>query len=287
MKWLVKFFNLLLYGNFWIAGCALALSLQTRLLLTGELGWGIYESFLFAGTVCLYALHRLVGLRRLRPFQQSGRLRVIARFRKHILAYTILSGLIGAYFFLQLERRVQWSLILPALLAFSYVLPVFGRQRRLRDLPDLKIFLIALVWGLVTVISPAVRMETARQPAVWWMLLERALFIFAICLPFDIRDLRIDAYHEVPTLPARLGIRGAKRLAALVLAGMMACVGANLWLHTYTPAQAIAFLFSGGTTLIFIGYSDRFQHDYYFSGLMDGAMILQFLLVAALTFYLS
>ncbi|RMF31470.1 MAG: hypothetical protein D6765_01710 [Bacteroidetes bacterium] len=280
MRWLTPFINLLLYSNFWIGACAAAMALQSHWLLGGRYEWTALSGFIFCATLFLYALHRLAGLKKLLPFTSEGRFQVIFRFRSHIVLYAVAAAGGALWFFLQLPRSLQWGLLVPAGLSLGYVLPVLGKKRRLRDVHYLKIFLIAAVWSWVTVLLPALELRAMHEAGTYVMALERALFIFAITLPFDIRDLQIDAFQRVKTLPGQLGIPAAKRLAAGALAAMTACVLANFFLGTYEWKDLLALSLSALLTLALILPSDRISHDYYFTGVLDGTMLLQFVLVA-------
>lgn len=278
VRWLIPLINLLFYGHFWIAGAALAMTIQSELLLTGHWAIGKLEGFIFCGTLALYALHRLVGLYLHPPTIPEGRYRVMTDFRIHILVYATLAGGLAAWFFFQLPSYLCWLLVAPAGIALAYVLP-FLNGRRLRDLPYLKIFLVALAWSWITVAAPA------RAAGLLWtvptclMLLERCFFIFAITIPFDIRDLAQDASTEVQTLPSFLGIAKAKRLAWIGLLLMGGAVLLNTWLNAYAPPVTAALFLSLLSSGYFIQRTRPERHDYYFTGLLDGTMILQWVLV--------
>lgn len=274
-----KLIDLLLYGHFWIAGAALAMCLQTQLLLVGDFYLSPFSLFVFFGTLFLYAMHRVVGLARVRPFQKSGRYFIIARFKKHILIYALLAGLVALWFYLKLPRFLQFQALWPCLLAAGYVLPILFGRKRLRDLSYVKIFLIALVWVWLTVYLPAAEYHLRFNIPMYLMCLERFFFVFAITLPFDIRDLKIDAYTKVKTLPARLGLKSTILLATLLLLLSLLFILLNVRLGVYPLPVAGALGLSLLVSFGLIYYSGRAKSDYYFTGLLDGTMPLQFLLV--------
>ena len=272
----LQFVDLLLYGDFWIAACATALVWQTQAVLLGEPRMTPLVVFVFFSTLFVYALHRSIGLRKMAAFSHAGRYRIITRFRHHIRLYALIGGLAAAYFFWLLPGEVHRWVVLPGLSAIGYVLPVPGlRGRRLRDLPGIKIFLVAGSFAWVTVILPAVAHGLVGQWLVWAMACERTLFIFALTLPFDIRDLHIDVHSAVRTLPQVLGVRGAVRLAygLLLVAGILALL---LWrVDYYTGATAGGLCFTFGLSAYFIRWAPQRRHDYYFTGLLDGLLLLQ------------
>jgi 4-hydroxybenzoate polyprenyltransferase len=276
---LKKFVDILLYSNLWIALCAVAMCLQTQLLLFGELRWEPLLGFVFFATTLLYVLHRLISLKKVQPFMKKGRFQIIAKFRCHLLIYAGLAALAGSWFFFQLDRHLKWALILPCLLSLGYVVPFLGDNKRLRDLDLLKIFLLAVAWSWITAGLPAASRHWALTAPALLMALERLTFVFALTLPFDIRDLNVDAYTQVKTIPARFGLHKTKILSAAVLLSSLGFAWLNYYIDVYDLQVLLTLAASLSLTFLLTFFSDRIRHDYYFAGLLDGMMILQFVLV--------
>ncbi|MEM9991436.1 MAG: hypothetical protein AAF738_06695, partial [Bacteroidota bacterium] len=178
----------------------------------------------------------------------------------------------------------QVTLVLPTLLSLAYVLPLLTSSRRLRDLHFIKIFLVATIWASVTVLLPALEMGKLMLSSnkIFLIFLERAFFIFAITLPFDIRDLKIDAHTAVKTIPSEIGVKRTKQLAYLALCLAFITAYFNFQLYTYTLSGWLAIGISIFSTGIFVRYSEFAKHDYYFTGILDGTMIIQLLLLGLL-----
>ncbi|MCB0547243.1 MAG: hypothetical protein KDD19_06605 [Phaeodactylibacter sp.] len=271
--------NFILYSNLWIALAALAMAAQTQFLLSGQVSPTPLLGFIFFATLLLYAAHRIVGLEKVQPFLEKGRFFVISRFQRHIIAYAAAAAVGAAFFFFQLSFHLQLAAVAPSLIALGYVLPLLSGRKRLRDLSYLKIFLIAIAWSWITVLLPALELGMGWSIPMIVMLLERAFFIFAITLPFDIRDLEVDAFNEVKTLPALLGYRRTKMLALACLLAMTALAGLNHHVDAYSTGAFTGILVSGLAAFVLAYFSDKVENDYYFSGLIDGLMVLQFGLV--------
>lgn len=113
--------------------------------------------------------------------------------------------------------------------------------------------------------------------------LERFAFIFALTVPFDIRDMKIDHSQGVKTLPLTFGVRKSKWYAYVAMILHIALLSAML-LKTGTSAQAIFILnlaiVLGMTAVIRLSTPNR--PDHYFSGIVDGCIIMEFLLVLLL-----
>ncbi|MEQ8704108.1 MAG: hypothetical protein RIC19_09330 [Phaeodactylibacter sp.] len=278
---LIALLDLLFYSNVWIALAAVGMAAQTQFLLLGKGEPTALLGFIFFATLFLYAVHRIIGLKKSEPFANTGRYAVIARFRSHIVFYAGMAGLCAALFLFQMPLFLIAGLVAPCLLALLYVLPVW-KGYRLRDLHYVKIFLIAITWSWITVFLVGLELGMTWSTPLYVMLLERALFVFAITIPFDIRDMEIDAFNKVKTLPATLGLRKSQRLAGLSLALMLLLSALNYYWDVYTLGDFVALVLSACLSGMLIFLSDRTRHDYFFTGLIDGMMLLQFLLVAFL-----
>ncbi len=251
--------------------------LQSRFLLSGELSWSPAWVFVFAGTLTLYGLHRLIGLRFVTGKERTNRFRTIAQLRGEILLYTLLAGLATAVSFFHLSRKLQISLLLPGLLALLYPLPVF-RGKRLRDLPYIKIFLIAAVWTWISVCLPAIELQRLDLMS-WLMTGERAFFLFGITLPFDLRDQPADKKAGVKTL---INLIDPRLPGSLALLASFTLAWSNYQLTSYTSGTIFGIGLSILAAMILLWLSPNISHDYFFSGLIDGLMILQFCLVYVL-----
>ncbi|HKK75089.1 MAG TPA: hypothetical protein VJ953_08465 [Saprospiraceae bacterium] len=276
-------FRFLLYSNCWIAIAALSLSFQTEFLLVGKLSLRPLHGFIFFGTVFIYATHRLVSLKRIQRADWQERFFYIARGQKWLYAYALFSLLVALAFYIWLSPKVKLLLLLPGVLSLAYVFPVLRGGRRVRDIHFVKIFLIALVWAWLTVLIPAFDLHLAQQWLIGPMTVERLCFIFAITLPFDIRDLLLDTQQSVKTLPGLIGMPATRRLATVLLSIMLGMIILSTYWDWYSLWDALALIITAGIALLLIYRARPDQSDQYFSGWLDGTMILQFVLVYLLS----
>jgi 4-hydroxybenzoate polyprenyltransferase len=286
--WLLKrIIDLILYGNFWVALGGLTLTLQSKYILGEKVILDELGAFIFFATWLLYSLHRIVGIQRMNEFLDIERYRVISRFRSHIIIYAIIATVGTLWFFFQLSLQVQIAVIIPGIFSLAYVLPFFGNRKRLRDFNQIKIFLIAIVWAWVTVVLPAMSTGSAWTGAICLMFIERALFAFAITLPFDIRDLKVDGHSEVATIPAVIGVLKTKKLALALLGVGLILVFVNWFVGFYKTDVFIGLVISFISTGFLIRLSSLERHDYFYTGLLDGTVIFQGLWIwlSSLFFY--
>ncbi len=271
--------NFILYSNIWIAIAALCLSIQTQYIFTGSLQFQAYHGLLFFGTIALYAVHRLIGMKKILSITQEGRFAIIRELELPVLILAVISGLVSLFFVFQLPIHLNLWMLPAGLISATYVLPILRHKQRLRDINYVKIFLIAIVWSWLTAFIPALWIH---QEDFWGILaisMERFFFIFAITLPFDIRDLKIDTATKVKTLPSSIGIKATKYLAYLCLLLMISFSIWSFYLNEYSMGHLTGLFLCALVCFFLIKYSSPERPDFYYTGFLDGTMILQLLLV--------
>lgn len=234
MRFLLKILDFLVATNVYVSFGVFSLtwlSLEIRQIENNELTWFVFFSTLFA-----YNFMRLVRVHPMLLEGESVRHQSIYRLRVFLWFLCIASGLTAFYFFMPIYESVLFLLIGMAIISMAYGLPVYKKSTgwiRLRDVPGVKIFLISVTWAFVTEGLPVL---VSGQKLQFLPLLERCLFVFAITIPFDIRDLRFDDVH-LGTIPQYFGVRkarwigiGALFLAEFILAYRFFFEGDfNLW----------------------------------------------------------
>lgn len=230
-----------------------------------------YCLYIGSATMALYAIHRVIGIDKVGRFSDEGRFAIIKEHSNHLQIYVVLSGIAALYFFWQLEYQIWLWLIIPSIISLLYVLPIFPGYRRLRDYPYVKIFLIAIVWVWLTTIIPVLQDDSWNIGMVL-LILVKFLFLIAITIPFDIRDVDVDKNTGVPTLVSLLGTIKSRQLA-LILMGLYA-VGVFL-IYQWNHAN-IEFLYTEYIvmiiTVLLIRKSRSNYPDYYYSLYLDGTM---------------
>jgi 4-hydroxybenzoate polyprenyltransferase len=263
-----------LYSNLFISICAAALAFA----FGAEM---VYCAFLFCGTFCAYGLNMLSGMDGLRSsgtqsirhlwwLANGGTLRVLC-----ILAAT---GAVGAMPFLGPHTLLLLSV--PGTITLVYVLPLFYWRRRwvkLREVGVGKAFLIAAVWSALCAFIPLILSDVPLGQALAPSL-SIALFILAITIPFDVRDLTNDVRQQISTLPLLLGERNALHLATGILAA--SCILMFVWADG-GMAQRLSVLAVYAATAALIQLTDRNRGEVWYSLLLDGTILL---LASALSF---
>ena len=271
----MKIINFILYGNVFIALCAYAQTLQTCLIF-GKTGvyFDILPIFIAVSTFFLYNIHKPITYLLKKQLIENQRILKTKSYSTPLSILTIIGGILCFFLFFSLKLATQYSLVLAALLSLAYVLPVFGGQR-LRDLPFIKIFTIAFVWAFVTVILPIQEYEQLIDSHTILLFLEKTFFIFALTIPFDIRDMDWDARTNVKTIPLSMGIQKAKLLSILSLLISVFIIIVLKKQSVYSLINTLALLLSYAVSIFVIMCTQKDRNDYFFYGLTDGMLIFQ------------
>jgi 4-hydroxybenzoate polyprenyltransferase len=195
------------------------------------------------------------------------------------LILILLSGLGALISLFTLNTGTLLGLLPPALISLTYALPIFS-GKGLRDLPGIKTLLIALSWAYLTVIVPALELGIPLNLDLGVLFLERSLFVFAITIPFDIRDFHVD-HPEERNLPRSFGIRTAKGIALALLIFFAISLMLRHRAGELPIALGLGYLCSIAVTAPLIAGSTPNRHRLYYEGALDGTMLLMGVLLAS------
>ncbi len=256
-----KIIEFYVYSSLHIALCAAALILYSYQVFELKPNYS-YAVFVASCTMILYAVHRLVGLRRVSAYHNLGRFQVVLSHKTHLYFYIGIAGVIAIILALNMSIQKIQMLLIPSVLSLLYVLPVL-KGRRLRDLAYIKIFIIALCWSWLCCVIP-----TYAESEYVVFALGKCFFIFGITIPFDIRDRQVDVDTGVRTLATMYDHQKVK------LIGIIACLvslGLSIaFFPTFLLSEIIVHFIAIG--LIWRASADK--SDYYFSLFTDGTMAL-------------
>jgi 4-hydroxybenzoate polyprenyltransferase len=278
-----KAIDFILYGNVFIAVCAYVQVRLTQKLFGLSSEW--LALFVGAATFFLYNLHKPITFLLKPQLVDNQRFLSTKRFSTPLSILTILAAIFCGWVFFKLDFSTQISLVSVGILSLAYVLPVY-KKRRLRDVPYIKIFLIAFVWAFVVVFLPLTEWDVAqsmfreeqlfqKNATVFLVFLEKLSFVFAITIPFDIRDQVIDKQLGIKTIPLSIGEKRSKILAwiGLSLCFSISCV--LLSKHFYDLKTLIVFGLTYTASAWLIYLSDSKHDDYFFYGWVDGLLLWQ------------
>ncbi len=269
----------LVYTNLWISIAAAALTFQTALIFSIELSKPIYTLVFFA-TLFVYNYQAINSKHSVGDAQKLG---WIKNHKQIIVGLLFLSfiGVLASAYYLPLEL---FYIGLPgAFLAVLYSTKFFdNRKKALRDIAFVKIYLISISWVLATVILPLVSVIGINRlfsSNVIIYVLMQFVFIIAITIPFDIRDLKYDK-KEKKTIPQLIGVKPALLLSFFLLISILA-MGLVWWQNSnlITTNKFLGLFISIVVITPVILSSDEKKKDLFYTGLIDGLILVQVLIV--------
>ena len=277
----MKLLRVIVYSNLWIAIGAVAICQSGYLLLGGHLHWDALTLLVFIATWSVYLLIRLAAKGRISNYEPDDRWCFFFRYYNLMVTAVAIGFVAIGILFLYLSKMVQLSLIMPGLISVLYGLPLLARRARLRDISILKIFLIAGVWACTASILPAANMgEDIASGKVLGLFFGQFCFILAITIPFDIKDLNIDALNKVRTIPYYLGRELSYTLSFALL---FTAAGILQYHQTVIMSQSPGGGVPVGVSMLIAGllvHASRKKEGnmmYFFA--IDGCMLLQCLLI--------
>lgn len=271
-----KLWDLILFTSIFIATCAVAFCMETNVLLGLPLNPFSFYCFVFGATLVQYNLHYLV---KTVAVENSERLSWSVRNKNS--HFTVLIAGITLILFSFFSFHLKHFFILGCLggISFLYSFPFlpFGKRRRIKDYGFMKIMTITLLWTLVTVWFPVNNMPYDRT-LYWFIFAKRFVFMFVLCLLFDIRDINVDRKEKINTLAVVLGRKRSYLLSYLALVLFLILAIAQ---YLYLPQKGflIAMIISVLVTFITVELTKKNNSDYIFLAGIDGMMLLQAMLV--------
>ncbi|OJJ18687.1 hypothetical protein BKI52_24075 [marine bacterium AO1-C] len=259
-----KALDWLIFHNFYISLGAVVLTFTSFVLLgvpINEVDWALLI-FIFCATIFTYNIDRV-------PFYFD-------RWFPITLQTLATVGIIICSFWFSWTLR--FFLIHLGFIAVFYSIPKglgWVSWFSLRRIPLLKIFLVAYGWAAVTVILPVISLQADWQTnQIFYLFVERFLFIFIITIPFDIGDFKNDQLKGIITLPVWMGIKNTRWLGfGLVALFLLITIGYQSNLQFILSATLLM-----AACCVFLVQVNVQTSRMYYKKYVDGSMFLYFAL---------
>lgn len=256
--------------------CAVALCIETNYLLHLPLNKPGFYFFVFGGVLFQYNLHYFV--KKTAHFNSS----YLNWSQKNRGLHLILAG-VGILFILTgvFDFKIYhfFILLILGLITLIYSLPLlpFTHKKRLKDFGILKITTLVLFWTLITVWLPATQVNYIPKSYLL-VFISRFVFLFALCLVFDIRDTEIDKKENIRTIPLITGIKKSYLLIYSLL-GLFIMLALIQYAKVNDTGRLNAMILSTAATFIMIIYTRKNKSEIAYLTCIDGMMLLQAFLV--------
>ncbi len=201
-------------------------------------------------------------------------------YKNQLLLLSIVSTLLLNYlvFFTEFNLQSIYILLPFAFMTFFYVVPFFKTKKiefSFRNFPSIKIISIAISWAGITVFFPLYEAEFEFNATVYLEFVQRFLFLIAITIPFDIRDVYVDEKF-LKTLPQVIGVNHSKMIGYILLLLMIL---SEFYIHKNTDYNSFILLVIGIIAAAFLGFSSPRRTRFYTGFWIEGIPILWYGLI--------
>jgi len=250
--------------------------------------WQPYFILIFFATLFEYNRHRLIAAITQKEPLKSDKQQWIRENPRNIwlLVLISLAGFIIA--FITTKTAVLLAFVPLGILTILYSVPGLENRNylfKLREIPYLKIFLIAFVWSASTILLPVIQAgHDILKTQVILLFAERFFFIFAITIPFDIRDMKADRESGLKTIPLLVN---QKKALALSYLSLIICLFISFFHYRLQNNWFVveALSISLITTFLFIKLEFFRNWGKYYYQVLDATLLLQGVLVLVFYFF--
>ena len=231
--------------------------------------------FAFFGTIVGYNFVKYDALARIQKRQMKPQLKGIA-------LVSLISLLLTAYGFIQLQSITQIIGIVFLLLTMLYTLPFFPNKKNARNWAGIKIYIVALCWVGVTLVLPIVNAGLPLTTDFYLKCVQRFILVFVLILIFEIIDLMQDDPH-LKTVPQQIGVAFTKRLGYVLLS--IFCLLELFKVNTHDSIAIASFDCTLQCVIalvvgLFLAFANPYRSKYYTSFWVESIPIMLWLLMS-------
>jgi 4-hydroxybenzoate polyprenyltransferase len=277
----MHFIRLLIHSNIFISIAAVCFMFANAMLFNIPLHKLKYLSVhVFFSTWFVYQFSRKQYHKKMELNNSKDKIYLFQIKHKKFTTYTLYcSFILSVISFFLIKNQTKLMVIVIGSISILYALPLnkIGLSIRLRDVPFIKIFLIALTWSATAILLPGLEVNTLFflfNEFTWKVFLLQFIYILFITLPFDINDMRIDQRRNTKTIPIYLGLNQTKILI-FILCFIYATFFIIIFNNQYSLLIILLCLF---LAFISVKYASQISKTNIML-VYDGSMILYFLIV--------
>jgi len=225
--------------------------------------------FVFFATITGYNFVKYFGLAKFHH-------RSLATWLKYIQMFSFLCFIALIYFTVQLNAKTVLYLFGLAIVTFLYAIPFLPKKyfldkgKNLRAISGLKVYVIAFVWSITTVVLPLVNKGLLFEFDMIVSFMQRFLFVLVLMLPFEIRDMNYDSL-KLGTIPQQIGVQNTKLIgsAIIIVISML-----EFFKDYFLEVNVIVLLSVMTLTMILLWFSRINQKAYYSSFWVESIPII-------------
>jgi 4-hydroxybenzoate polyprenyltransferase len=274
----------LVFSHIYIALCVVAITMETVILSRIDFQKSIpYFFIVFFSTLVAYNLKAVNPLKNFKGSQDSEKISWSKENLSFILWLLLVSAILLVIGILFLNMDTVLLLLPLGLLSLGYSWPVkIGKRKRaLRELPFVKTLMVAFVWTIVVAFIPYVESQNIVS-ADSERIIGDFMFLFALALLFDIKDIESDKANSIKTIPLLIGVNGTKMLSlSIIFLRILYLILSGMMFRELVPEILITLL----CAVLILKYINKQTTEYFYMVYVDGLILLKSFLV--IFFYLS
>ena len=192
----------------------------------------------------------------------------VKKQEKRLYLLVLSSSILAIVFLFMIQKLNITALFILGITGFISVFYVIKLGKvNLREIPYIKIHLIAVTWTIVLILFPII--NEGINTSFIWICVAHYLYVVGVTIPFDIRDLKYD-FRSQKTIPQVIGINGAKLISVILLLGFAGIM------YSLYPLTIWNWLFNLSVVLqlVLILLMSEKRSDIYCAGGIDGAIVL-------------
>lgn len=277
----MPFIHLIVFSNFFVSLCVAALTYRTFLYFNLTLSNAMLV-LVFSATYFIYNFQRLVRMNQ-KEIDETNigfRMRWVYKNKQPIIFTIVIAAIILVVSLFYINIKTIIALAIMGFFSVVYVvrfIPYNNKWLALRDIPFLKIFVIAFVWALVTGMLPIISSKDLIQINLQHILFltKQFLFVVAITIPFDIRDMKYDVEKGIKTFPLVVGVKKVIILGVLLLLGFIAITSYEfLVFQNITMSLWITEIITILLVAVLLLLSKKQQPELFYSLIIEGTSLL-------------
>jgi 4-hydroxybenzoate polyprenyltransferase len=276
----MKLLRAIIYSNSYVAFVLGILTLSSYALVE-NIEWRLYTVIcVFLGSFILYNFHRLYKIDFIPEDQLSERHQWVLKRANPLKISMGLSLFVMMLLLPNFNADTIVCLIPAGLISVGYTIPIVPTEtgwRRLRDIPFTKPLIISLVVGYLTLAFPVFEQwgfSELKHPVFVKLFAERMLFLLAVTIPFDMRDLLCDKASGLETLATEFGFVQTRNVGLIaLLAWLLMLVWRLIALGFSWPQMIFGFVMFGYLLVCYLLTNPKRQDLFYILA-FEGSIIL-------------
>lgn len=276
----MKVLKALIYSNLYVA-LVLSLLTTSSYLSLAAVPLKLYVVLsVFFGSFLLYNFHRLYKIDFIPKDQLSVRHLWVLKHTQIMKLAMALSLFVLMLLLPSFNADTIVALIPAAMISLGYTIPILPSDkgwRRFRDIPFTKPLIISIVVTYLTFSFPVLEhlgMNAVFAKDALFGFFERTLFLLAVTIPFDMRDLKGDTDAGIETLATQFGFNKTKKVVVVSLVAWLALFTFQAFYYQNFGLEFFGKLLVAFYVAIGVGKMSESRSDLYYILFFEGSIIL-------------